>query len=395
MTESTPWLRRCAVLVIQAQERSSYRPEDLIAGRLQAQLDTQWMALAPHRDEAVAVDLDEIAALGRCSSSQWQPATQLPIAADVMDSLCAKGLLLRRDADAGSAAAAHAQRDELLRSLHWRGLSAVAHVHSRWLGVDARAAERQLAAEGLALPQDPPPPAVDAGAQTPRLPLPVPAPTALESLLLARTTCRNFRDPPLRLDQLGHVLQRAFAARAQARFTEELTLLKKGVPSAGGLHPVEPCLLLRRTEGIAPGLYRYDAIAHALLPVAELSPAQADALAQTFVAGQEYFAAAPVLLALVARFARNFWKYRDHPKAWRAVVLDAGHLSQALYLAATELELGAFITAAVNEADIEQAFGLDPLQHGVVAVCGFGSRGPAAEIEFDPLQRAAGRNVAI
>ena len=79
MTESTPWLRRCAVLVIQAQERSSYRPEDLIAGRLQAQLDTKWMALAPHRDEAVAVDLDEIAALGRCSSSQWQPATQLPM----------------------------------------------------------------------------------------------------------------------------------------------------------------------------------------------------------------------------------------------------------------------------------------------------------------------------
>lgn len=394
MTESTPWLRRCAVLMLQAQERISYRPEDLIAGRLQAQVDTQWMALAPHRDEAVAVDADEIAALGRCSSSQWQPAAQLGIPAEIVASLCTKGLLLCRDADAGSEAAAYAERDELLRGLHWRGLSAVAHVYSRWQGIDARAAERQLAAEGLALPQDPPPPAVAAGAQLPRLPLPVPAPTALESLLLARTTCRNFREPPLSLDQLGHVLQRAFAARAQAQFSADLTLLKKGVPSAGGLHPVEPCLLLRRVAGLAPGLYRYDAIAHALLLHAELTPQAADALAQTFVAGQEYFAAAPVLLALVARFARNFWKYRDHPKAWRAVVLDAGHLSQALYLAATEQELGAFITAAVNEADIEQAFGLDPLQHGVIAVCGFGPRGAAEEIEFDPLRRAAGRDVA-
>lgn len=394
MTESTPWLRRCAVLLIQAQEHTSYRAEDLIAGRLQPQLTTQWTALAPHLDDDVAVDLDEIAALGRCSSSQWQPATQLDIADTVIASLCAKGLLLCRDAAAGSATAAHAQRDELLRGLHWRGLSAVAHVHSRWRGVDARAAERQLAAEGRALPQDPPPPAVAVDSGLLRLPLPAPAPTALESLLLARTTCRNFRDPPLPLPQLAHVLQRAFGARAQAQFSAGLTLLKKGVPSAGGLHPVEPCLLLRRVSGLAPGLYRYDAIEHSLQLQAELTPEQADALALNFVAGQEYFAAAPVLLALVARFARNFWKYRDHPKAWRAVVLDAGHLSQALYLAATECELGAFITAAVNEADIEQAFGLDPLQHGVIAVNGFGRRGTAEEVEFDPLQRAAGRHVA-
>lgn len=395
MTDSTLWLRRCAVLMLQAQERISYRAEDLIAGRLQPQVDTQWMALVPHRNDAVAVDADEIAALGRCSSSQWQPAAQLDLAPHLVASLCAKGLLLRRDGDAGSEASAHAQRDELLRGLHWRGLSAVAHVHSRWHGVDARAAERQLAAEGRGLPSDPPPPALAADAHLPRLPLPAPAPTALEALLLARTTCRNFRTHALSPEQLGHVLQRAFGARAQAQFGPGLTLLKKGVPSAGGLHPVEPCLLLRRVAGLAPGLYRYDAVEHALLLHTELTAQAADALALTFVAGQEYFAAAPVLLALVARFARNFWKYRDHPKAWRAVVLDAGHLSQALYLAATERELGAFITAAVNEADIEQAFGLDPLQHGVVAVCGFGPRGAAEEVEFDPLQQAAGRHVAV
>jgi SagB-type dehydrogenase family enzyme len=87
-----------------------------------------------------------------------------------------------------------------------------------------------------------------------------------------------------------------------------------------------------------------------------------------------------------SRFIRNFWKYRNHAKAYRALILDVGHLSQTLYLAATELGLAAFITAAVNEIDIENAFGLDPLEEGPLAVCGFGLRGPERnEVEFDPL----------
>jgi nitroreductase len=57
-----------------------------------------------------------------------------------------------------------------------------------------------------------------------------------------------------------------------------------------------------------------------------------------------------------------------------------------LYLAATELGLGAFVTAGVNEVDIEQAFGLDPMEEGPLAMCGFGIRGATCnEVEFDPL----------
>ena len=68
------------------------------------------------------------------------------------------------------------------------------------------------------------------------------------------------------------------------------------------------------------------------------------------------------------------------------MILDAGHLSQTLYLAAAERGLAAFITAAVNERDIEEIFGLDPMLEGVLAVSGFGWRGELVdEIEFDPL----------
>ena len=88
---------------------------------------------------------------------------------------------------------------------------------------------------------------------------------------------------------------------------------------------------------------------------------------------------------MAARFGRSFWKYRRHAKAYRALLLEAGHASQNFYLAATELGLGAFVTAAVNESDIEAAFGLDPLAEGVILINGLGARGrERAMTEFDP-----------
>jgi nitroreductase len=52
--------------------------------------------------------------------------------------------------------------------------------------------------------------------------------------------------------------------------------------------------------------------------------------------------------------------------------MDAGHLSQTLYLLCTHLGLGAFFTGAVNDMNIEEMLGLDPLQEGVIGISGCG-----------------------
>ena len=109
-------------------------------------------------------------------------------------------------------------------------------------------------------------------------------------------------------------------------------------------------------------------------------------LAHQLVAGQSWFANAPVHILMAARFQRNFWKYRKHPKAWRVIQLDAGHLSQNLYLSATELGHGAFITGAINDECAERLFELDAMRTGAIAVCGFGPRSREVKtVEFDPL----------
>jgi putative peptide maturation dehydrogenase len=147
---------------------------------------------------------------------------------------------------------------------------------------------------------------------------------------------------------------------------------------------------VQQVEGVAPGLYHYHAGAHALEPMAGKRDGENDLHSRclNMVAGQHWFSAAHVVVILAPRFARSFWKYRSHAKAYRALVLDVGHLSQTLYLTATELGLGAFVTSAINEAVIETEFGLDPVEEGPLAVCGFGWRGAACEtMEFDPQHR--------
>jgi putative peptide maturation dehydrogenase len=265
------------------------------------------------------------------------------------------------------------------------------HYASRWHGVDTEAAERQFAETteiSLLDHLGAAPPLVRERVQAnERQPLPRAQASPLDALLDGRVTCRNFdRTRSLSLAEFSAVLYRAYGARAVHDYAPGVQLLKKGVPSAGGLHATEAYLLVQRVDRVTPGLYHYHPVDHALEPIRTMPLEEAATLARRFVAAQAYFVDAHVFVLPTSRFARNFWKYRNHAKAYRALILDVGHLSQTMYLAATELGLAAFITAAVNEVDIEQALGLDPLEEGPLAVCGFGIRGPERnEVEFDPL----------
>jgi putative peptide maturation dehydrogenase len=214
-------------------------------------------------------------------------------------------------------------------------------------------------------------------------------------MLARRATCRNFAaDSALDQATFAHILHRVFGAQACYTIYADNVVIKRTSPSGGGLHPTEAYLLVQNVVGIAPGLYHYHPVDHALEPMP--TPAgDLRALARRVVADQEYYVDAPVFVVLVSRFARTFWKYRNHSKAYRVAILDAGHLSQTLYLSATEFGLGAFITAAMNEVDVEQAFGLDPLQESPLAVCGFGHRAAVCEtFEFDPNRKVWPQGVA-
>src|SRR6185503_12202480 len=142
-----------------------------------------------------------------------------------------------------------------------------------------------------------------------------------------RATCRNF-DPAKFVDKstFAQIMRRVFGA-LEYRIHEDNIVIKRTSPSGGGLHPTEAYVVAQRVEGIAPGLYHYHPLDHALEPLPP--PAEGlQAFVRIMVAAQKYFLDAPVFVILATRFPRTFWKYRNHTKAYRATIFDAGHLSQ-------------------------------------------------------------------
>lgn len=398
---STLLVRRCAVLFIEPRESMAFDLASLLQGGDGLQRSRRWLALAPHLDAEVEVDAAEREALGDIPVSQWTELEGLARHHErsVLDRLLDKGLLLADDDRHPTAAL----RDQSIRASHWRPLSAAFHAFSRWQGVEAGRTQEQPGlrtfAEMVGTLGAPPAHFLCRGDTERRIALPEPGKTALDPLLARRVTCRNWDlERPLDLPRFAQVMHRVFAAQAVFNAAPDASVVKKTSPSGGGLHPTEAYLLVRRVEGVEPGLYHYHAGAHALEPLplpatlamaADRSSAdrQLQDFASTLLAGQHWFGAAHVLVFQVARFRRHTWKYRNHAKAYKAMVLDVGHLSQTLYLAACELGLGAFVTGAVNDVEIEQALGIDPMEEGVIAVNGFGWRGLVREtVEFDPQQ---------
>jgi SagB-type dehydrogenase family enzyme len=123
-----------------------------------------------------------------------------------------------------------------------------------------------------------------------------------------------------------------------------------------------------RVGGLERGLYHYHAEHNSLvrLPV-KASPH----IASAYCAGQPYFGAAAALFIMTAVFARTMWKY-CRARAYRVVLLEAGHLCQTFCLTATRLGLAPFCTAALKDSLIEKDLGLDGISESVLYVAGVG-----------------------
>lgn len=389
MAKSSMQMRRCSIVFIEPREQLELDVAGLLRGASAIQSTVRLLALAPHVDAEIELEMDEVAALARIGETVWQTREDLleNVSAEVLGRLLAKGLLI---SDAPEQAIVR-ERDQTVRNAYWKPLAAVAHTFSRWseAGVDEDVRiTRHRTLTDLIREYGPPPPHITSRVEPEqRIPLPSPRPTAVDEMLSRRATCRNFdMTTDMDIERFSDVLKRVVGCSAEVEILPGTSALKKSNPSGGSLHPLEPYLLVQRVEGVTPGLYHYHIGDHALECIATPDSTRLSELAMRCVAGQDFFAEAHVLLILVARFRRTFWKYRNHPKAYRAIVLEAGHVSQNLYLTATEFGMGVFVTAAINEIDIERAYGLDPLQESPLTVCGFGPRASQKTmLEFDPL----------
>ncbi len=379
-------VRRCKVLYLEPREEVGFDLEILLAGGNGMRRERRWLALAPHLGEEIEVDAAERELLGSLSPDEWADSGPLTdAAAAALKRLLETGLVV----GTGKRHAALRERDEALRGAYWHPLAATVHAFTRWHDADAVQAMQdtgtETAGELRQVLGPPPVEALDRGDSGLRIALPRTARSDFDHLLARRATCRNFdAGKPLPQALFAQLMERVFSAQSHVRVSDDTVFLKKTSPSGGGLHPVEAYLIVQNVEGVAPGLYHYHSVAHALEPL-PAPDRPLHALAMAAVAEQHWFANAHVMVLLAPRYDRSFWKYRNHAKAHRAITLEAGHLSQTLYLSATEAGLAAYITCAINEVPLEQAFALDPISSGALAICGFGWRGEEmTTMELDP-----------
>jgi len=313
-------VRRCAVLYLEPREDTAFELASLLAGGDGLARTQRWLALAPHLGEEVEVDAGERELLGALSPERWVSTNELSA-----ESRSTLRRLLKAGLAIGStrAHAAHRNRDERLRGVHWHPLAAALHAFTRWSDADAvknmQDSHTETASDMREVLGAPPPEAAATGDVGARIPLARIPGNDFDALLARRATCRNF-DPARKLPQelFAQLMQRVFAAQAEVRVGGDTAFLKKNSPSGGGLHPTEAYLLVQHVEGIAPGLYHYHATAHALEPLPSPELPLREFLMQA-VAQQHWFADAHVAVALVPRFDRTFWKYRRHMKGYRVV----------------------------------------------------------------------------
>ena len=156
-----------------------------------------------------------------------------------------------------------------------------------------------------------------------------------------RESHRRFNNAPLRLDELAFLLWSTQGVRKKLHQAAVL----RTVPSAGCRHPFETYLVVLRVEGLAPGIYRYLPLDHAL--IFESAPAD---LAQQITAatrGQRFAGQAAVTFIWSAIPARTEWRYAE--ASAKVIALDAGHVCQNLYLACGAIGCGTCAIAAYED----------------------------------------------
>src|SRR4029077_20513059 len=141
-------------------------------------------------------------------------------------------------------------------------------------------------------------------------------------------------------------------------------LARKTSPSGGARHPGEVYLMALRVKGLRAGLYHYHPAHHCLETINTNATRNK---AWLYCAHQDYVRNAAALFLMTAVFRRAMWKYHQ-PRAYRVVLLDAGHLCQTFCLVATWLGLAPFCTAALKDTLIEKDLGIDGIGESVLYI---------------------------
>ncbi len=170
-----------------------------------------------------------------------------------------------------------------------------------------------------------------------------------EDAIQRRRSARNYSNQLMTLEELSRLLYNTGGINGE-RWGHTL----RSAPSAGALYPIEVYLVIHSVQGLEAGLYHYAVKNH------DLELLRSDDLRGEIVRHglmQEFLGQANLVLVFTAILQRLRWKYQE--RSYRYALIEAGHLGQNVYLAATSMGMGACAVGAFLDDDLNTLLGID------------------------------------
>jgi SagB-type dehydrogenase family enzyme len=191
---------------------------------------------------------------------------------------------------------------------------------------------------------------------------------AFEQVMRARQSTRAYSGAPIDLDALAGVLDLACRATRVGETAAGQKLYFRSYPSGGGLYPIEIYVIAMNVSGLAPSVSHYNARAHRLEIVRD---GAAPALFRSALLDPKEHEGAAFAIVLTSVLQRSTAKYGA--RGYRFALLEAGHCSQNLCLAATATNIQTCLCGAYFDDKIAALCGADGVNEAVVSVLFMGN----------------------
>ncbi len=197
-----------------------------------------------------------------------------------------------------------------------------------------------------------------------QLPKPQDLQLSLFEALKRRRSRRWFSRASLSLQELSNLLWAAGGA----------TKIEDGVvfrthPSGGALYPIYLYIIVERVDGLEKGIYVYLPAEHQL---GFLRKGDFTDRVLHFSPQGDRMARAAINILLVSFFDKITWKYLD--RGYRYAYIEAGNISQNIYLACEAMNLSTVAIGAFYDTIINDLLGLNGTTEGVILIHPVGRR---------------------
>lgn len=219
-----------------------------------------------------------------------------------------------------------------------------------------------------------------------RRPLPLCLPTSeavrLAKLVRRRSSERRFAPEGIALAEVATLLQLTYGFSGGC-VGDDSTLLRRPIPSPGGLYSLELYVAADAIASLPRGLYHYDVATHELSRLRGTEAVDRFRDVLTSIGGVRGCAAYVVVASVIERLR---WKYGA--RAYRMALLEAGHAGQQLCLAVTALGLAGCPIQAFLDDELADLLCIDGVSELPLHVVGVGRPRPAPVVAGLPVKTA-------